>query len=720
MKKKLKQNQTILLSIIGILILVLSFAYAYMAGIIGDSAKTSVQVLSNLSDKLTFEQGDPISLKITPETLAEGGENVVGSTTSSVKLIANNNTKVAKAAYDVYFEINTNDFFYTTETNEPEIILTIKDQNNNEVYFYDDLTHVTINGISGFDIKEATGNFLAAKEEILTTSHTEGTIHTWSATITFINLDSDQSEIAGSTIQTNLVLKPAKTLAESILENNGGKETIEEKESPSFNAPETTTPGMYAMEDDYGTSYYFRGPVNNNWVYFAGFYWRIVRINGDDSVKLIYSGEESPYENEQVVMTGSKTQIGTKAFNSTSNGGEYTGYMYSSQTHRGYGSSSTIKQELDTWYTNNLKNYEDYLSDFIVCNDRSFDLDSWIPIGLPSVNKYSDAYKRTKTNKIPKLTCSNRADAFTVNEKVKGNGKLTNPIGLLTVDELWLAGATDSDNGVYYLNTGETYWLASPALVTSTLAYNFRITAGGAVDNVGVNGARGVRPVISLSADVITWGDGSYYDPYIVLDTFKFGSRIVLDNGGRLAIEKKGNPDFTEPSTTNEGMYAMKDDYGISYYFRGAVDNNWVYFSSFYWRIVRVNGDGSVKLIYSGTTSPIESEKVRMIGTKTQIGSSDFNSVASKGEHIGFMYTEGTHRGHGTSSTIKQELDAWYNLTLDRYNDYNIQNHIRDFIVCNDRGFITDAWVPIGLPSSTKYSDVYRRTNAGSTPQLMC
>ena len=48
--------------------------------------------------------------------------------------------------------------------------------------------------------------------------------------------------------------------------------------------------GLYETEDDYGTSYFYRGDVQNNNVYFGGFYWKIVRMNGDGSIRLIYSG----------------------------------------------------------------------------------------------------------------------------------------------------------------------------------------------------------------------------------------------------------------------------------------------------------------------------------------------------------------------------------------------------------------------------------------------
>ena len=50
------------------------------------------------------------------------------------------------------------------------------------------------------------------------------------------------------------------------------------------------------------------------------------------------------------------------------------------------------------------------------------------------------------------------------------------------------------------------------------------------------------------------------------------------------------------------GMYADNDDDGKTYYYRGSVAGNYVKFAGFYWRVIRVNGDGTVRLIYDGTT----------------------------------------------------------------------------------------------------------------------
>ena len=97
-------------------------------------------------------------------------------------------------------------------------------------------------------------------------------------------------------------------------------------------------------------------------------------------------------------------------------------------------------------------------------------------------------------------------------------------------------------------------------------------------------------------------------------------------------IKNKETPNFSVAATTNEGMFATEDDLGTSYYFRGAVDNNWVKFGKengkyIYWRIIRINGDNSVRMIYSGTTPPISSTSIVMTGTGTQIGTGKFNNA---------------------------------------------------------------------------------------------
>jgi hypothetical protein len=133
-------------------------------------------------------------------------------------------------------------------------------------------------------------------------------------------------------------------------------------------------------------------------------------------------------------------------------------------------------------------------------------------------------------------------------------------------------------------------------------------------------------------------------------------SAVLKNNGTAASIRAKGTPDFSKVATTDEGMYAAPDDYGTSYYFRGAVSNNWVKFADIYWRIVRINGNNTVKLVYSGTTAPTEAQKVVMTGTGTQINGTyyAFNSSSyDDNMYVGYKYESGNVHGLTTNSTCK-------------------------------------------------------------------
>lgn len=543
-------------------------------------------------------------------------------------------------------------------------------------------------------------------------------------------------------------------ISKRILEFNGGKSSIQLKPEPDFSTRATTNEGMFATNDEYGTSYYFRGAVDNNWVYFGGHYWRIVRINGDGSIRLIYSGSEEPTSSEAVVMLGTKTGIGSSVINSTATGAEYAGYMYTPGQERGFNNNSAVKTFIDNWYNNNLKEYEEHIADSTFCNDKSLytNINGTGPIkgvGLPSSGWwYFGASTRLISEKSPNLICTNKLDSFTVSDSTHGNAKLTNPIGMISADEAVFAGGNfQINNADYYLYVGQFFWTMSPAHVEAAkVRYLLRGNAWGVSSDRLADVASVVRPVINLKNDLEMEGTGKYNDPYRLVP-ITLAKKILANNGGKTYIESKTSPNFSSSPTINEGLYAMEDDYGTSYYFRGAVENNWVKFAGFYWRIVRINGNESIKLIYSGQTAPTLSEKTVMLenedifsdsfdacidhlgegysifklcmsewiqnNAKTIIDIKSFNFMEAEG--IGYMYTTGIHRGHNNNSLIKEYLDSWYETKLIDY-----ENMMVDFVVCNDRGFTIDNYIPVEFPVNVKYSDVYYRTTQNLIPTLVC
>ena len=278
------------------------------------------------------------------------------------------------------------------------------------------------------------------------------------------------------------------------------------------------TNGIYETVDDYGTVYYWRGAVDDNWVYFAGYYWRIIRFNGDGSIRLIYSGDTEP------ATTGSGTRIGTGAFNSSSDYSYYVGYMYTAGEQHGNTVDSTVKEMLDDWYENNLLLYANYLADNGFCGDREM-ASGYTWSAQPTDSIYYAARDRLYSDDSPTLICNNSDDLYTTNNNSRGNGALTYPIGLITADEAWYAGGVDSSvNNSFYLYTGELSWTMTPFVThtgggitprmfyisnTGRITYNL-IVSGGGQDFA-------VRPVINLRADVtISSGDGTASNPYVI------------------------------------------------------------------------------------------------------------------------------------------------------------------------------------------------------------
>ena len=298
----------------------------------------------------------------------------------------------------------------------------------------------------------------------------------------------------------------------------------------------TTEALLASTEDDYGTSYYFRGAVKNNYVQFANKCWRIVRITGDGSVKLVLhndntSGSSSPCSsknnNDEAAFARYSGSSYISAFNSNYNDNAYMGFMYGATGASDYASThantnkSDILKNLETWYTNNLTSYESKLADTIWCNDKST-----VSGGLGYGTNATDygAYNRLASTKQPTLKCPNdnnggKLSKFTVDDTINGNGDLTYKIGLLTADEIAFAGSIAyTYNRSTYLqeNTGTTWWWSlSPFSFGGSGARVWGV-ASGHLDYGSVYNYRGLRPVISLISSTNVTGDGTSENPYVV------------------------------------------------------------------------------------------------------------------------------------------------------------------------------------------------------------
>ncbi len=349
----------------------------------------------------------------------------------------------------------------------------------------------------------------------------------------------DQSDDMSKTLSGKLFItggtKGPITLLSQILKDNPTRSTRSNNNNGTndFATPLTTTTtgtiftsteSITGITDSPKEVYYYAGNTTNNWVKFANLYWRIIRTNHDESIRLLYVGTSPD------TTTGN---IGKIAFNTGKDSPKYVGYKYGEdtvlETIRNNTYNSTIKVYVDNWYQSNLINYTKYLSTSAVyCSDRS--LARGQTYSTTKEFKYA-SFERMHTNKQPTYNCTSMSDAFSVNNAI---AKLDYPIGLMTADEIMFAG------GVVGIRMNTPYaWFISNSVGTR-VSGNWWSLSPLAFDGPGntpdvwvwyppleclryedvTADYNVVRPVISLKSCVKTsGGDGSANAPYTIKET---------------------------------------------------------------------------------------------------------------------------------------------------------------------------------------------------------
>ena len=300
----------------------------------------------------------------------------------------------------------------------------------------------------------------------------------------------------------------------------------------------TTEAILASTEDDYGTSYYFRGAVKNNYVQFANKCWRIVRVGGDGSVKLILhndnpTGAANPCDAANNSASAAFARYsGTthkSAFNTSVNDNAYVGFKYGTPGSSTYAAThantnkSTILTNLETWYNNNLTAYESVIDNSVWCNDKTNVTDTSYDPWRMTPNGLGYAKNVTYYGATQRLI-STSGSAGGTGPSLKCNGelsKINSKIGLITADELAFAGyAAGLQNSTTYLqeNATDTYWWSlSPDGFDGVGAYVWRVDGGNSnFVSSNVNIAVGVRPSISLKPSTNVTGNGTSENPYIV------------------------------------------------------------------------------------------------------------------------------------------------------------------------------------------------------------
>ena len=355
---------------------------------------------------------------------------------------------------------------------------------------------------------------------------------TWNGTKWVVSFN----DISAGNVRCNATfITKVPTFSETILANNEVKTPITTPGAAISTASEAL---LASTEDDYGTSYYFRGAVTNNYVEFANKCWRIVRVGGDGSVKLILhndnpTGAANPCDaannSASAAFAHYNGSTYTSRFNENYDDNAYIGFKYGTpgsskyETTHANTNKSTILTNLETWYTNNLKTYESVIDDTVWCNDKtnvtdtSYDPWSITPNGLGYAKNvtYYGATKRL---------VGTSGSAGGTGPSLKCNGelsKINSKVGLITADELAYAGyAYAKNNTTTYLqeNATDTYWWSlSPIYFDGGRAGVWNVDgSSGYFVRSSVYNTYGVRPSISLKSTTNVTGDGTSEKPYIV------------------------------------------------------------------------------------------------------------------------------------------------------------------------------------------------------------
>ncbi len=402
----------------------------------------------------------------------------------------------------------------------------------------------------------------------------KGVTHTYTVTTYYNNLDVDQSQDKGKSFAYTIEIDKAYgnenepnnwtstnegTLLAGIKQNYSKPSKM--LTNPLNEGSSSSEAVMSSAEDDYGTSYFFRGNVQNNFVSFAGMCWRIVRITGDGSIKLVlydYSSANCTNTGNDLAFARYDGTDYRTQFNTKNDDNAYVGFMYGAPNSSTYAEThantnkSIVLQNLETWYKEKLISNEDKLADVIWCNDKST-TDS----GYGNSDVEYGTFKRIGINATGySLICPNdknggKLSKFTANDTMYGNGNLNYKIGLLTAEENTLAGYgiySNNASSTSYLtkNANYLYWTLSPNYLHTGNASIWSADKTGYMVGFSLISSLALRPSIALRSTVkLGGGDGTASNPYVVIDEIQSDTLIAQDTA-KAATSKAFNGPITK------------------------------------------------------------------------------------------------------------------------------------------------------------------------------
>ena len=250
-----------------------------------------------------------------------------------------------------------------------------------------------------------------------------------------------------------------------------------------------------------GDTYYFRGDVDNNVVEFAGFTWRIIRINEDGTIRLIL---DEGLKNESDIY---------KIYDFYDNAVDTYEYMYySNSTTIGNEETPNVKYSVDKWYQENITN-KGY--DVKVASGDYFCEAAKVVENTEWKTAEGTTFMQRRADYTPTFSCM--ADP-------NGHQYVTGKVGLITYDEAAYAGAVSyiTGNSDYYLRKNadgdvveDTFWTMSPAGINTNdnnILYDWAINYTYDLTPYYVDYELHLRPVLNLKSNtVVTIDENDHY-----------------------------------------------------------------------------------------------------------------------------------------------------------------------------------------------------------------
>ena len=351
---------------------------------------------------------------------------------------------------------------------EGEVAFSVTNQLNETLYYHIDILNVSssLDGVTyrlssnNPSVSEAIGN-LEQNAIASRVSIEPGITHRY--TLEILNPNSHdfsfQLEIVPETVENSF--------ANTILTDHD----IKENTMTAFNVSATENEGLIRQSTELGNMYYFRGNVANNYVSFANNLWRIVKINEDNSVKLILNNTLESLTPMNVTEFAGNNDFLT----------------------------STAYQNLTNWYTTYLTEFDESISSTYYCFDNS------VSTNTGEISYLSNT--RLFTDYLPSNVC--------------GGLNISSKIGLLTADEAVMAGASAGENTSYYLyidGLQAPWWTMTPnKRENNVMSYMALSTNGSLVRDVDETSSIFLRPVVTLSRKTQVTGSGTLDDPYQIV-----------------------------------------------------------------------------------------------------------------------------------------------------------------------------------------------------------